>query len=130
MAPKKIKIPMNGVTKGMVIKTQDRTSKEFKLYAFVAEIPTMELIEAKAYLDLSNWDLDEALRSAREDIDYGWDYYNNGSGAESPAVPMFASSVTAKPKDLTAQDIYDGAPAFEGDGFELQDIHIPKTDGR
>jgi len=130
MAPKKIKIPMNGVTKGMVIKTQDRTSKEFKLYAFVAEIPTMELIEAKAYLDLSNWDLDEALRSAREDIDYGWDYYNNGSGAESPAVPMFASSVTAKPKDLTAQDIYDGAPAFEGDGFELQDIQIPKTDGR
>ncbi|KAL7500494.1 hypothetical protein ACHAWT_010463 [Skeletonema menzelii] len=128
MAPKKIKIPVNGVTKGMMIKTQDKTSKEFKLYAFVAEIPTMELVEAKVYLDLSNWDLAEALRSAREDIDYGWDYYNSGSGAESPALPMFASSVAAKPKDLTAQDIYDGAPAFEGDGVELKDI--PKGNGR
>jgi LysM repeat protein len=131
MAPKKIKIPMNGVTKGMMIKTQDKTSKEFKLYAFVAEIPTMELIEAKAYLDLCNWDLDEGLRSAREDIDYGWDYYNNGSGAESPAIPMFASSVTAKPKDLTVQDIYDGAAAFEGDGVELKDIpKLSKDDER
>jgi LysM repeat protein len=131
MAPKKIKIPMNGVTKGMMIKTQDKTSKEFKLYAFVAEIPTMELIEAKAYLDLSNWDLDEGLRSAREDVDYGWDYYNHGSGAESPAMPMFASSVTAKPKDLTVQDIYDGAAAFEGDGVELKDIpKLLKDDGR
>lgn len=118
MAPKKIKIPMNGVTKGMMIKTQDKTSKEFKLYAFVAEIPTMELVEAKVYLDLSNWDLEEALRSAREDIDYGWDYFNGG--AESPALPMFASSVAAKPKDLTVQDIYYGAPAFEGDGVELK----------
>ena len=88
----------------------------------------MELVEAKVYLDLSNWDLAEALRSAREDIDYGWDYYNSGSGAESPALPMFASSVAAKPKDLTAQDIYDGAPAFEGDGVELKDI--PKGNGR
>jgi hypothetical protein len=127
MAPKKIKIPMNGVTKGMMIKTQDKTSKEFKLYAFVAEIPTMELVEAKVYLDLSNWDLEEALRSAREDIEYGWDYFN-GNGAESPALPMFASSVAVKPKDLTAQDIYDSAPAFEGDGFELKDI--PNGNGR
>ena len=130
MAPKKIKIPVNGVTKGMMIKTQDKTSKEFKLYAFVAEIPTMELIEAKAYLDLANWDLDEGLRSYREDVDYGWDYSNNGSGAESPAVHMFASSVAAKPKDLTAQDIHDGAAVFEGHGVELKDIPKMKDDGR
>ncbi len=129
MAPKKLKIPMNGVAKGMMIKTQDKSSSEFKLYSFLAEIPTMEQIEAKVYLDLSNWDLSEAIRSAREDIDYGWDYYNNSNGAESPALPMFSSSVAAKPKDLTAQDIYDGAPAFEGDGVELKDI--PRViDGR
>ena len=119
MAPKKIKIPLNGVTKGMMIKTQDKTSKEFKLYAFVAEIKTMELIEAKAYLDLSNWDLEEAIRSAKEDIDYGWDYYNNGS--DSPALPMFASSIDPKPKDLTAQDVYDSVPS-EGGGIELKGI--------
>ncbi len=46
-------------------------------------------------------------------------------------MPMFASSVTAKPKDLTAQDIYDGAAAFEGDGVELKDIpKLLKDDGR
>lgn len=129
MAPKKLKIPMNGVTKGMMIKTQDKTSSEFKLYSFLAEIPTMEQIEAKVYLDLSNWDLSEAIRSAREDIDYGWDYYNNSNGAESPALPVFTSSVAAKPKDLTVQNIYDGAPAFEGEGVELKDI--PKViDGK
>jgi hypothetical protein len=121
MAPKKIKIPINGVTKGMMIKTQDKTSKEFKLYAFVAEIPTLGLVEAKAYLDLSNWDLDEALSSAREDVDYGWDYYATGTGAASPALPMFTSSVSVRPKDLTTIDIHD-ATVFEGDGFELKDI--------
>jgi hypothetical protein len=121
MAPKKIKIPMVGVTNGMMIKTQDKTSKEFKLYAFQAEIPTMELVEAKAYLDLSNWDLEEAVRAAREDIDCGWDSYDSCNHSESPALPMFASSIAARPKDLTVSDIHD-APVFEGDGFELKDV--------
>ena len=121
MAPKKIKIPVVGVTNGMMIKTQDTTSKEFKLYAFQAEIPTMELVEAKAYLDLSNWDLEEAVRAAREDIDCGWDSYDSCNHAESPAVPMFASSIFARPKDLTVTDIHD-APVFEGEGFELKDV--------
>ena len=60
MAPKKLKIPTKAA-KGMMIRVQDRTSKEFKLYAFVAELPTMELVEAKAYLDLSSWDLEDAI---------------------------------------------------------------------
>jgi hypothetical protein len=60
MAPKKLKIPTKA-TKGMMIRVQDRTSKEFKLYAFVAELPTMESVEAKAYLDLSSWDLEDAI---------------------------------------------------------------------
>mmetsp|Transcript_2783 Transcript_2783/g.4816 ORF Transcript_2783/g.4816 Transcript_2783/m.4816 type:complete len:118 (+) Transcript_2783:1-354(+) len=114
-----------------MIRTQDKTSKEFKLYAFVAEIPTMELVEAKAYLDLSNWDLDEALRSAREDE--GWSCSGGGGG---PAVmdsysPMVSSSLSspspvltavARPKALTARDIYAAPPSFEGDGVELKDI--------
>ncbi|KAL3770910.1 hypothetical protein ACHAWU_003219 [Discostella pseudostelligera] len=155
LAPKKLRIPNNvasrgGVNssnhnnnKGMMIRVQDTTSKEYKLYAFVAEIPTMELVEAKAYLDLSNWDLEEALRSAREDE--GWSLRNNdGDGFDAPtsfssgvgdtgagagattAGEMLASpminAASAKPKALTAHDIYSGMPPYDGDGFELSDI--------
>ncbi|KAL7537527.1 hypothetical protein ACHAXR_007890, partial [Thalassiosira sp. AJA248-18] len=128
MAPKKLKIPTLSCPAGMMIRTQDKTSHEFKLYAFVAEIPTMELVEAKAYLDLSSWNLDEALRSAREDE--GWSLKG---GFEANAAdttheltfdstsPMMIAAV-AKPKALTAHDIYAAPPPFEGDGFELKDI--------
>lgn len=104
MAPKKLKIPTNikTYTKGMMIRTQDRTSKEFKLYALVAEVPSMELVEAKAYLDLSNWDLEEALRSAREDD--GW--HLKASGSFDNGVDFSPLLAVAKPKALTAQDIY------------------------
>ena len=115
MAPKKLKIPTNvKSSKGVMIRVQDRTSKEYKLYSFVAEIPTMELVEAKAYLDLSNWDLDEALRSAREDEGFGFEPTNLDM---SPVL-----SAVAKPKALTAQDIYSALPQFDGQGFELKDI--------
>ena len=86
----------------MMIRTQDRTSKEFKLYALVAEVPSMELVEAKAYLDLSNWDLEEALRSAREDD--GW--HLKASGSFDNGVDFSPLLAVAKPKALTAQDIY------------------------
>ncbi len=153
LAPKKLRIPNNvaksnklsslsskgegGVgggnnnNKGVMIRVQDTTSKEYKLYAFVAEIPSMELVEAKAYLDLSNWDLEEALRSAREDE--GWSLRNNdgdGSSSHSGAQgggelyeyspSMIMASV--KPKALTAHDIYSGMLPYDGDGFELRDV--------
>ena len=115
MAPKKLKIPTNvKSSKGVMIRVQDRTSKEYKLYAFVAEMNTMELVEAKAYLDLSNWDLDEALRSARDDEGFGFEPTNLDM---SPLL-----SAVAKPKALTAQDIYSAPPPFDGQGFELKDI--------
>ena len=127
MAPKKLRIPNNvkGVpsTKGMMIRTQDTSSKEYKLYAFVAELPSMELVEAKAYLDLSNWDLDEALRSAREDE--GWSLKGGFEASSSPNADILDSpvlSAVAKPKALTVQDIYAAPPPFDGEGFELKDI--------
>ena len=113
MAPKKLKIPTKAA-KGMMIRVQDRTSKEFKLYAFVAELPTMELVEAKAYLDLSSWDLEDAIRSAREDDGFG---FEPSTMETSPVL-----SAVAKPKALTAQDVYAAPPPFDGHGFELKDI--------
>mmetsp|Transcript_5290 Transcript_5290/g.12006 ORF Transcript_5290/g.12006 Transcript_5290/m.12006 type:complete len:518 (+) Transcript_5290:174-1727(+) len=132
MAPKKLRIPNVNASKGMMIRIQDTTSKEFKLYAFVAEIPTMELVEAKAYLDLSSWDLDEALRSAREDD--GWSLKGGFEQSSPSAVvidggllsPIIISAV-AKPKELTAQDIYAAPPPFDGDGLELKDIKRGKN---
>jgi hypothetical protein len=127
MAPKKLRIPAGAPSSqsqsGSMIRTQDKTSAEFKLYAFVAEIPSMELVEAKAYLDLSNWDLDEALRSAREDE--GWSLKG---GFEQQQLQQHELSerlgpvVAAKPKTLTAMDIHAAPPTFEGAGFELKDI--------
>jgi len=114
MAPKKLKIPISKGSKGMMIRVQDRSSKEYKLYAFVAEIPSMELVEAKAYLDLSNWDLEESLRSAREDEGFS---FGPSAMELSPVL-----SAVVKPKALTAQDIYSAPPPFQGHGFELKDI--------
>ena len=116
MAPKILKIPVSKGSKGMMIRVQDRSSKEYKLYAFVAEIPSMELVEAKAYLDLSNWDLEESLRSAREDEGFSF-----GPSAVEMSPVLLA---VVKPKALTAQDIYSAPPPFQGHGFELKDIKI------
>ena len=88
----------------------------------------MELVEAKAYLDLSNWDLEEALRSAREDE--GWSLRNNYDGdgvsfeqqATLLSTPAPLMNASTKPKALTAHDIYSGMPPYDGDGFELSDI--------
>lgn len=119
MAPKKLRIPTPRPTKGSMVRMQDRTTKQFKLYAFVAEIPTMELVEAKAYLDLANWDLEEALQSAREDDGLGW---NVSGGGETPIIDSPLLSAVRQPKALTADDIYLNLPTLEGDGVELKDI--------
>ena len=119
MAPKKLRIPVPRPTKGSMVRMQDRTTKQFKLYAFVAEMPTMELVEAKAYLDLANWDLEEALHSAREDDGLGWNV--SGSG-ETPIIDSPLLSAARQPKALTADDIYLNLPTLEGDGVELKDI--------
>jgi LysM repeat protein len=147
LAPKKLRIPTvtsvnnktnndgggvsNGETpsssaininhKGMMIRCQDQSSREYKLYAFVAEIETMELVEAKAYLDLANWDLEEALRSAREDE--GWNHPETSANNTTDSASPIMMNAVAKPKTLTAWDIYTSTqPPFDGHGFELKDI--------
>lgn len=119
MAPKKLRIPTPRPTKGAMVRMQDRTTKQFMLYAFVAEIPTMELVEAKAYLDLANWDLEEALQSAREDDGLGW---NVSGDRETPIIDGPLLGAVRQPKALTADDIYSSSPTLEGDGVELKDI--------
>jgi LysM repeat protein len=112
---------INSNNKGMMIRCQDQSSREYKLYAFVADIETMELVEAKAYLDLANWDLEEALRSAREDE--GWNHPETSANNNTDSASPIMMNAVAKPKTLTAWDIYTSAqPPFDGHGFELKDI--------
>jgi hypothetical protein len=93
-----------------MIRTQgdeDKSSKEYKLNSFFRELPSMELVEVRAYLDLSNWDLDEAIRSAKEDD--GW-IIRGGAGACDEGmcdeVRNGMIEAVARPKALTANDIY------------------------
>ena len=119
MAPKKLRIPIlanagnasrSSSTKGMMIRTQDKSTKQYKLYAFMAEVTSMESVEAKAYLDLSNWDLEDAIRCAREDLDWNLKRGESFDGGDTPSM-IFAASprmeVVAKPKALTAREIFE-----------------------
>mmetsp|Transcript_26103 Transcript_26103/g.40001 ORF Transcript_26103/g.40001 Transcript_26103/m.40001 type:complete len:338 (+) Transcript_26103:111-1124(+) len=71
LAPDKLMVPVSedAIKQGQVRK-QDRTSKTFKTQAFIAELRSMSAFEAKAYLELANWDLPEAIRQGREDLNW------------------------------------------------------------
>jgi hypothetical protein len=67
----------------------------------------MELVEAKAYLDLSNWDLEEAIRSAKEDD--GWNIRADAGACDEGMCDEVCNGMieaVARPKALTANDIY------------------------
>ncbi|KAL7465773.1 hypothetical protein ACHAXS_006095, partial [Conticribra weissflogii] len=130
----------------IMIRMQDKSTKEYKLYAFLAEIASSELVEAKAYLDLNNWDLEEALFQAKEDKANGGSCFlmdnlddiskiggslgdgcggSFDEGIDFESLPVTLGAL-AKPKELTSQDIHLVPPAFEGDGFEMKDIKKSK----
>ena len=65
LAPSKLYIPLcGGVT---AINLQDKTCPEYKLHEFLAELPHLRQAEGRAYLELSDWNLQEALQNARDD---------------------------------------------------------------
>mmetsp|Transcript_18319 Transcript_18319/g.52434 ORF Transcript_18319/g.52434 Transcript_18319/m.52434 type:complete len:358 (-) Transcript_18319:300-1373(-) len=68
LAPKKLIVPLskNGLKNG-AIRLQDRTTKEFKSQALMAEFTDLGSDDAKKYLATSQWDLDGALRAVSED---------------------------------------------------------------
>lgn len=71
LAPKKLIVPLSyNALKSGQIRMQDRESREFKLYAFLAEFPEMKNVDAKEYLDKADWDLNEAIHLAHDDKDW------------------------------------------------------------
>jgi LysM repeat protein len=70
-APKKLLIPLSKqALRAGFIRVQDTDTKEYKLHSFLAEFPNIHATEAKAYLELANWDLNDALHSAKEDKEW------------------------------------------------------------
>eukprot|EP00539_Tryblionella_compressa_P021242 CAMPEP_0178892622 /NCGR_PEP_ID=MMETSP0747-20121128/19583_1 /TAXON_ID=913974 /ORGANISM="Nitzschia punctata, Strain CCMP561" /LENGTH=198 /DNA_ID=CAMNT_0020562571 /DNA_START=31 /DNA_END=623 /DNA_ORIENTATION=+ len=73
-APKKLLIPLSKqALRTGFIRVQDTDTKEYKLHYFQAEFPDINAAEAKAYLELADWDLHEALQSAKEDREWETD---------------------------------------------------------
>jgi LysM repeat protein len=70
-APKKLLIPLSKqALRTGFIRVQDTDTKEYKLHYFQAEYPEINSTEAKAYLELADWDLQEALRSVKDDREW------------------------------------------------------------
>ncbi|KAL3942441.1 MAG: hypothetical protein SGBAC_003364 [Bacillariaceae sp.] len=70
-APKKLLIPLSKqALRTGYIRVQDTDTKEYKLSFFEAEYPDSTQTEARAYLELADWNLKEALKSMNEDREW------------------------------------------------------------
>ena len=70
-APKKLLIPLSKqALRTGFIRVQDTDNKEYKLHNIQAEYPDISITEAKAYLELADWELKDALQSAKEDQEW------------------------------------------------------------
>ena len=82
-APKKLVIPLSKqALRTGFIRVQDTDTKEYKLHSFLAEFPDINPTEAKAYLELADWDLHDALQSAKEDREWETDDDVNGENVD------------------------------------------------
>lgn len=119
-APKKLVIPLSKqALRAGFIRVQDTDTKEYKLHYFQAECPDISITEAKAYLELADWDLRDALQSAKEDRE--WETENddgddddNGLHGEKKEKNLKSGQIGIKVVDFRG-----GIPIFNlrGTGF-------------
>lgn len=67
LAPPKLIVPINGFTSAL---KQDASSPEYKLHALIVAVPQLSRTEAKAYLQMAEWDVEDAIKGAKEDLDW------------------------------------------------------------
>mmetsp|Transcript_12742 Transcript_12742/g.27559 ORF Transcript_12742/g.27559 Transcript_12742/m.27559 type:complete len:304 (+) Transcript_12742:114-1025(+) len=70
LAPHSLIIPLGPNGEGLnggTVRVQDTSCPEFKLHALQAEFPSLRHAECKAYLELADWDLEEAKKAAADD---------------------------------------------------------------
>jgi LysM repeat protein len=78
LAPSKLVIPISKqALRSGYIRIQDTDQKEYKIHALLAEFPDFSMIEAKAYLELADWQLKDAIRSAKEDLEWEMEQNDN-----------------------------------------------------
>lgn len=73
LAPHTLIIPLGPDGQGLnggKVREQNRNCPEFKLHALQGEFPSLRHAECKAYLELADWDLAEAIKAAREDEEW------------------------------------------------------------
>lgn len=70
-APQKLLIPLSKqALRTGFIRVQDTDTKEYKLHYFQAEFSDISAVEAKVYLELADWELKDALKSAKGDREW------------------------------------------------------------
>jgi hypothetical protein len=73
LAPHELIIPLGPDGQGLnggTVREQNRNCPEFKVHALQGEVPSLRRAECKAYLEMAEWDLAEAIRAAREDEEW------------------------------------------------------------
>jgi LysM repeat protein len=144
-APKKLVIPLSKqALKTGFIRVQDTDTKEYKLQYFQAEFRDITATEAKAYLELADWDLKDAVQSAKEDREWeteserGNEYVeeDEGQNPETKEKALKSGQIGIKVVDFQG-----GIPIFnlKGTGFlslpkstknPEAEINISENDGR
>jgi LysM repeat protein len=144
-APKKLLIPLSKqALKTGFIRVQDTDTKEYKLQYFQAEFRDITATEAKAYLELADWDLKDAVQSAKEDREWeteserGNEYVeeDEGQNPETKEKALKSGQIGIKVVDFQG-----GIPIFnlKGTGFPSlpkstknpgDEINISENDGR
>jgi len=142
-APRKLIVPLSKkALRSGFVRVQDQNTTEYKIHAFLAKLPHIRKeAEALEYLEATNWNVAEAVQSAREDGDWDKDCIcgddDNSSTTKSSiqiivkllpgeneyttfqAGQVQPSSTSTMPKPIT----YDGLPAIATKNVRPQDIY-------
>lgn len=98
LAPSKLIIPLGPDGQNLLdagtMRAQDQTTPEYKLQAFLTEFPHLTQSERRAYLEMSDWDLDEAMTSAREDE--SWERSEEAKRRERETSSLTLTTSTAR----------------------------------
>ncbi|CAB9497683.1 expressed unknown protein [Seminavis robusta] len=68
LAPSKLLIPLTTSIENL--RLQDTSSPEYKMQMVLTEFPKLASVERKAYLEMNEWDLEQALEEIRQDTEW------------------------------------------------------------
>ena len=132
LAPHTLIIPLGPDGQGLnggKVREQNRNCPEFKLHALQGEFPSLRHAECKAYLELADWDLAEAIKAAGEDEE--WEKKEEEKAEKTPPIENMTEEKkvldVAVPADIPTEneDEYGGLKEPL-----LRKIELPSRHGR